>query len=132
MSNRFRITVTCPPLQQQEIGEVLQRRFRVTKMAEDLDGQTPEVELKNEIVDMASPGALTRSFEATQDDVCLIELFNIDDAHNQSTSSLSATHTVLDTTPPNAPAGVFAINQEELPDEAIPAEILPETEENPG
>jgi len=102
MSNKFLVHILMPALDPSEVGEVVARKL-VRKIN---DG---------DLVNHEFPASQTEvTFEATQDDVVLLSLYNKDDAGNYSTSSSDMSFVVLDTIPPGAP-GAMSVNLEEIP-----------------
>ena len=103
MARTFAVDAGLPPLATDEVGEVLQRKFvRVINAGDPVAEVVP--------ADQAMI-----SFSAMQDDQVHVELWNIDDAGNESLTPSARDFVVLDTNPPNAP-GDISITLREVPD----------------
>lgn len=97
VGNRFKVTVTLPPLAEGEAGEVVSRRLDRSIGGGAVTSETLAADV------------LTFEHEALQGDVIDYSLTNIDDADNIS-EPRTAQLTVTDTTPPAIPGELsFAV-----------------------
>jgi hypothetical protein len=106
MANNFKVTVGFPPLDAEDVGEVLTRKF-----LRSVNGAAP-------IEEVLPVSQAQVEFAALQSDALHLELFNIDDAGNLSTSPSVRDVVVSDTTPPHIP-GEMNVTYAEVPD--VPA-----------
>lgn len=115
MGNRFQVTAIMPDLPSDLVGEVTKRRLKTTINGAVVSDDTFDV------------SETQRVFEALQDDTVDLELYNIDDANNES-GATTKSFVVIDNIPPPEP-GEIDVALAELPDAPAPA---PEPEPDPA